>query len=58
MVPCKDARRQKRSFLKLAAMLPQTLKNLVPQTLGETRYDSVTFLPSARRTDIGAPCSI
>lgn len=50
--------RQKRSFLSPAATDPQTLKILVPQTLGETRFDFVTFLSPARRADDGAGCSI
>jgi hypothetical protein len=34
----------KRSFLSLATIPPESLKNLVPQTLGETLFDFVTFL--------------
>ncbi|WP_281251748.1 hypothetical protein [Yoonia maricola] len=38
---------QKRSFLSLAATRPKALKNLVPQSLGETRIDFVTFLAAS-----------
>ncbi|WP_299971819.1 hypothetical protein, partial [uncultured Roseobacter sp.] len=49
---------QYRSFLSLTAAIPQTVKNLVPQTLGEIRFDIVTFLTAVREADIGALCSI
>ncbi len=34
------------------------MKNLLPQTLGKTLFDFVTFLAVARRPDIRAPRSI
>lgn len=49
---------QKRSFLSLAEMCPKALKNLVPKTRGEIRFDIVTFLAAARGADIGERCSI
>lgn len=49
---------QKRSFLSLAEMRPRALKNLLPQTLGKTLFDFVTFLAVAERPDIRAQRSI
>lgn len=39
---------QKRSFLSQAVLMPELLKNLVPQTLGKTAFDFVTFLAGAK----------
>ena len=50
--------RQKRSFLSLKTKGSETLKNLVSQTLGKTRFDFVTFLAAARELDIRAQCSM
>lgn len=35
---------QKRSFLSQVVPSPESFKNLVPQTLGKTAFDFVTFL--------------
>lgn len=43
-------RRRKRSFLSFGRVLPKSLKNLVPQTLGKTLFDFVTFLAVAQTT--------
>jgi hypothetical protein len=44
----------------LSRALPtlESLKNLVPQTLGKTRFDFVTFLAEAGQAEFGALCSI
>ena len=49
---------QYRSFVSRALLKPEGLKNLVPQTLGKTAFDFVTFLAGTQGADIGAKCSI
>ncbi len=49
---------QKRSFLSHTLPTQESLKIIVPQTLGKTRFDFVTFLANAGQADIGARCSI
>ena len=49
---------QYQSFLSLKATGPETLKNLLSQTLVKTRFDFVTFLAAARESDIRAQCSM
>ena len=46
------------SFSSRAAMYPKDLKSFVAKTLGTTGFDFATFMPSIRRTEIGARCSI
>ncbi|WP_229802356.1 hypothetical protein [Paramylibacter ulvae] len=50
--------RQKRSFLSYLMLTPELLKNPVPQTLGKTAFDFVTFLATLHGADIRASCSI
>lgn len=45
---------QIRSFLSQALPTPESLKNLVLQTLGKTRLDFVTFLAEFGQVEIGA----
>ncbi|MEM9763181.1 MAG: hypothetical protein AAF968_11820 [Pseudomonadota bacterium] len=49
---------QNRSFLALVGITLKTLKILMPQTLGETRFDFDTFLAAPRKADIHALRSI
>jgi len=58
MSALKNRQCQKRSFLSLRGVLPKSLKNLLPQNLGRTPFDFVTFLAVARRPDIRAQRSI
>jgi len=49
-VVCEIAICQKRPFLSLTAWSPESLKILVPQTLGKTSIDFVTFLAASLRS--------
>ena len=49
---------QKQSFSAQALLTPESLKSLVPQTLGKTTFDFVTFLTGEEGADIGTECSI
>ena len=50
--------RQKGSFWAQALLTPAWLKRPVPQNLGKTAFDFVTFLAGSEEADIGAECSI
>ncbi len=43
---------QKRSFLSQALLTLESLKNLVPQTLGETAFGFVTFLAALKKRSL------
>ncbi|MGS4983309.1 MULTISPECIES: hypothetical protein [Pseudosulfitobacter] len=42
----------KRSFLSQALLTLESLKNLVPQALGETAFGSVTFLAALKKRSL------
>ncbi len=48
---------KKRSFLSEGLLTPEAMKNHVPQTLGETVFDFVSFIAGAQKADIRAKCS-